>query len=377
MTIPGAGSWLSIWTSGQHEDVESASALSVFTGGQWRPGGTNKVIVNPTDKPHEIRQALQSLSQLAGNTDPATAGLVSDAGSSTHYAGELHGHKISKSALNQLLYSRVTPTAVAATAVVGTSTEPSHDDHVHSWSVSLLHDLDVDLGTGDLIATDLTATNNLYADHILEYTSAHGVVIDTLTTIKDGDVSADSFSISTSKLGSSEFGYLDGIDQFVGTTGTPTFAYLSLYNVTGNWLRVGADADNTCIVLYEGNPASVNPRWYIRNTGEMNWGPSAGSFDVTLSRTDTNTMTLTGDLIVENFDATSLSAGTGAVGTPSIAFTTDADNGLYLIGANDVGFAIAGALTIELKAAEVDILRFTQISNALGDCLRLTYIAPG
>ena len=160
MTIPGAGSWLSIWTSGQHEDAESASSLSVFTGGQWRPGGTNKVIVNPTDKPHEIRQALQNLAQLAGNTDPATVGLVSDAGSSTHYAGELHGHKISKSALNQLLYSRVTPTAVAATAVVGTSTEPSHDDHVHSLSTTLLdtllHDHSLDLGTGTLTAASLS-----------------------------------------------------------------------------------------------------------------------------------------------------------------------------------------------------------------------------
>lgn len=51
-------------------------------------------------------------------------------------------------------------------------------------------------------------------------------------------------------------------------------------------------------------------------------------------------------------DTTSfVEAENGSVGTPSISFVNSADAGLYRIGANDIGLAVAGILGIEAKKA--------------------------
>lgn len=47
---------------------------------------------------------------------------------------------------------------------------------------------------------------------------------------------------------------------------------------------------------------------------------------------------------------TTLSAGAGAVGTPSLYFSTDTTTGFYRIGANDVGFAVSAAKVLDISS---------------------------
>lgn len=52
---------------------------------------------------------------------------------------------------------------------------------------------------------------------------------------------------------------------------------------------------------------------------------------------------------------TAAKVGAGAVGTPSIAFTADADNGMYYIGSNNYGFAAAGAKVLDIGTAGLGV----------------------
>lgn len=53
------------------------------------------------------------------------------------------------------------------------------------------------------------------------------------------------------------------------------------------------------------------------------------------------------------FVSTPLGAPSGAVGAPGLSFTSDLDCGFYRIGANDIGFAVGGALALEVKGLDV------------------------
>lgn len=48
-------------------------------------------------------------------------------------------------------------------------------------------------------------------------------------------------------------------------------------------------------------------------------------------------------------------AGDGTVSAPSIGFTSDDDNGLYLIGANNTGFSAAGAKVLDISATGLSV----------------------
>ncbi len=52
---------------------------------------------------------------------------------------------------------------------------------------------------------------------------------------------------------------------------------------------------------------------------------------------------------------TTLLAGNGTVGAPSISFTSDTDNGLYRIGTNNIGVAAAGAKVLDVSATGLGV----------------------
>ncbi len=65
-----------------------------------------------------------------------------------------------------------------------------------------------------------------------------------------------------------------------------------------------------------------------------------------------------------NFSAVQVDDGT--VGAPAIGFTDDTDNGLYRVGANNVGLAAGGTLVLDVNATTIDAnaLPITNIGNA-------------
>lgn len=92
-----------------------------------------------------------------------------------------------------------------------------------------IHIASLDDGHLDLTAdTSIDLNSATGVDHINELTGDHGVVIDTSTTIKDGDVASTTFTIAAHTLAEAEFHYLDGIDQAVKTTDAVQFARASI-----------------------------------------------------------------------------------------------------------------------------------------------------
>lgn len=78
--------------------------------------------------------------------------------------------------------------------------------------------------------------------------------------------------------------------------------------------------------------------------------------------------------------ATAVSASNGTVAAPSIAFANSTGSGLYRIGADDIGLAIAGTKTVEYKAAGVSYLNGTAAAptvSAIAENTTGIYFATG
>lgn len=62
--------------------------------------------------------------------------------------------------------------------------------------------------------------------------------------------------------------------------------------------------------------------------------------------------------------STNVTAGDGAVGTPSLGFTTDPNSGLYVIGADHIGAAVNGAKVLDISATGLGVTG--QVSTTTG-----------
>ena len=108
-------------------------------------------------------------------------------------------------------------------------------------------------------------------------------------------------------------------------TGTPTFSGNVTHSgeiILTNLLRGsrGTASDS----MYESRVTSdANARWFSTAAGKQSWGPGNAAVDVTLERSATNWLSLTGNLYVSSqVDIATHTAHWGDTGTVSMSFTT-------------------------------------------------------
>lgn len=91
----------------------------------------------------------------------------------------------------------------------------------------------------------------------------------------------------------------------------------------------------------------------------------SGSLTATLTAVELGILAPTSDSLPATYRA-----GDGAVGTPSLTFRDDTDNGFYRIGADNVGMAVAGALAMEfdpIGAVQMPLQPCVTAHNSPGD----------
>lgn len=133
------------------------------------------------------------------------------------------------------------------------------------------------------------------------------------------------------------------------------------------------------------NEATDTPWMFVGSTsGSASWiklatpggadvaGPASAT-DNAIARFDGTTGKLIQNSAVTIADTTgAIATGSGTVGLPTYSFTGDTDTGMYRIGANDLGFATAGVLGLEIGATQdVTASAGNLIINGAGKQLRM------
>ena len=129
------------------------------------------------------------------------------------------------------------------------------------------------------------------------------------------------------------FDYGDPPSRVSGTVFSLTGTHTATYAV-GRRIRV----KDTAGTLY----GTISDQTLTGVATQVTVALDSGSLTATLTAVELGILAPTSDSLPATYRA-----GDGAVGTPSHTFRQDTDSGLYRIGADNIGIAIAGALAME------------------------------
>lgn len=179
--------------------------------------------------------------------------------------------------------------------------------------------------------------------HILRYTTTRSVSDDPIFDLRAGSASG------TRVLRINKDGQMQGAN---GTVSLPTWSFES--DKDSGFYRIGAD--NLGLSL------GGTKRWDFGTAGSALTGTLSVSGAVTLSSTlAAGATTITGALTVSS---TYLGAD-GSAAAPGLGFSGDTDNGLYRIGADNLGLTIGGTKRWDFAAAGSTLTGTLTVSGAV------------
>lgn len=156
--------------------LDNVSPISTISEGLFEAAKPNATLMPfPLDVKSfsEVSRALRTIALMLSEGTPYYSYIEGSPGMSVRFSRDDHQHPIDNNIVARVAVSTATPTSVATTPVIGEAIKYSREDHVHDITLTavtgILHDQNLDLGTGDFTAETITILAGPSGDAILTY----------------------------------------------------------------------------------------------------------------------------------------------------------------------------------------------------------------